>query len=185
MLDVDGSLWIAKFPSRDDGHDVGAWEGVLHRIARRAGIVTAEARVERFGHRHHTFLAKRTPLTAAWSGPPSAPPAGANFARCISAARGAPLFARTLVFRGNGRTVLRIENPRVGGSTPSLGTENAVLPAFGLSAAGAMGAMNAGERPEGDALLMQSGASLRASESRSPSMVCLRRRGRPSAWTCA
>lgn len=64
VLDVDGSLWIAKFPSRDDGHDVGAWEGVLHRIARRAGIVTAEARVERFGHRHHTFLAKRFDRTA-------------------------------------------------------------------------------------------------------------------------
>ncbi|MDO9017357.1 MAG: type II toxin-antitoxin system HipA family toxin [Deltaproteobacteria bacterium] len=59
VVAVDGALWIAKFPSRDDTHDVGAWEGVLHRLARRAGVVTAEARVERFGHRHHTFLAKR------------------------------------------------------------------------------------------------------------------------------
>lgn len=59
VVAVDGGLWIAKFPSRDDTHDVGAWEGVLHRLAHRAGVVTAEARVERFGHRHHTFLARR------------------------------------------------------------------------------------------------------------------------------
>jgi len=29
VRDVDGSLWIAKFPSHNDRHDVGAWEYVL------------------------------------------------------------------------------------------------------------------------------------------------------------
>ncbi len=64
VVDPAGALWIAKFPSRDDTHDVGAWEGVLHRLAARAGVVTADVRVERFGHRHHTFLARRFDRTA-------------------------------------------------------------------------------------------------------------------------
>lgn len=30
ILDVDGDLWIAKFPSRNDDIDIGAWEMVVH-----------------------------------------------------------------------------------------------------------------------------------------------------------
>jgi serine/threonine-protein kinase HipA len=59
VVDPDGALWIAKFPSRDDDHDVGAWEMVAHRIAERAGVDVASARCERFASRHHTFLARR------------------------------------------------------------------------------------------------------------------------------
>ena len=59
VTDVDGSLWLAKFPSDGDTHDVGAWEAVAVTLARDAGIWMAPSRAERFSHRHHTFLTKR------------------------------------------------------------------------------------------------------------------------------
>lgn len=59
VLAPDKSLWLAKFPSRDDDRDVGGWELVAHTLARRAGVTTADARAERFSKRHHTFLARR------------------------------------------------------------------------------------------------------------------------------
>jgi serine/threonine-protein kinase HipA len=59
VTDTDGSLWLAKFPSTADSHDVGAWEAVASTLARDAGVVMASARAERFSHRHHTFLTKR------------------------------------------------------------------------------------------------------------------------------
>lgn len=55
----DGSLWIAKFPSRDDEHDVGGWEMVAHRLAERAGLQVAPSRCQRFASKHHTFLTQR------------------------------------------------------------------------------------------------------------------------------
>jgi serine/threonine-protein kinase HipA len=58
-LDERGQLWIAKFPSVRDEHDVGAWESVVATLAVRAGVDTADTRRQRFGSRHHTFLAKR------------------------------------------------------------------------------------------------------------------------------
>lgn len=64
VLDPGGSLWLAKFPSSRDQHDVGGWESVAHALARRAGIDTAEARRQKFGSRHHTFLARRFDRTA-------------------------------------------------------------------------------------------------------------------------
>ncbi|MFN0249767.1 MAG: type II toxin-antitoxin system HipA family toxin [Kofleriaceae bacterium] len=59
VMDSKGALWIAKFPSRDDVTDIGAWEAVLHFLARRAKITTAEFDVKRFGSKRHTFLSKR------------------------------------------------------------------------------------------------------------------------------
>lgn len=59
VLDERGRLWIAKFPSRKDDEDVGAWEGILHALAGRAGIVTPEAEVRKIGAVHHTFLSRR------------------------------------------------------------------------------------------------------------------------------
>lgn len=58
-LDPEGNLWIAKFPSPRDEMDVGAWEGVAHELALRAGLRVPEARVERFSRAGHTFLARR------------------------------------------------------------------------------------------------------------------------------
>jgi serine/threonine-protein kinase HipA len=59
IIDDDGSLWIAKFPSANDATDVGAWELVTHRLALGAGIEMAECRAVKFSGRHHTFLTKR------------------------------------------------------------------------------------------------------------------------------
>ncbi len=54
-----GRLWIAKFPSANDSEDIGAWESVVHALAERAGVTTTEAKRERFGSKHHTFLSER------------------------------------------------------------------------------------------------------------------------------
>ena len=58
VRDEQGRLCIAKFPSRRDTHDVGAWELVAHRLATQAGINIPSARALHFGG-GTTFLAER------------------------------------------------------------------------------------------------------------------------------
>jgi serine/threonine-protein kinase HipA len=55
----DGALWLAKFTSRNDRRDVGAWEFVLNELARRAGIEVPETRLLRLASTYHTFAARR------------------------------------------------------------------------------------------------------------------------------
>jgi serine/threonine-protein kinase HipA len=43
--DIDKTLWIAKFPSRNDRRDIGAWETVAHALALMAGIKVPAARL--------------------------------------------------------------------------------------------------------------------------------------------
>ena len=57
--ELDGSLWIAKFPAADDMVDVGAWEWVVYALAQSAGIDVPEAKLTRLGKDHHTFCVKR------------------------------------------------------------------------------------------------------------------------------
>ncbi len=60
VRDETGALCLAKFPSRKDTRDIGAWELVANRLAARAGIVVPEARGLRLaGSSYTTFLAKR------------------------------------------------------------------------------------------------------------------------------
>lgn len=59
VTDEHGALWIAKFPSRRDDEDIGAWEAVVHELAVRAGVQVPEARLQRFGSKQHTFLSRR------------------------------------------------------------------------------------------------------------------------------
>jgi serine/threonine-protein kinase HipA len=59
VVDPDGHLWIAKFPSVRDEHDVGAWEMVVHTLARGCGLQVPESLARRFANPHHTFLVKR------------------------------------------------------------------------------------------------------------------------------
>lgn len=59
ITDTKGNLWIAKFPSKNDQNDIGAWEIVTYKMAREAGIQMAESRAEKFNSSHHTFLTKR------------------------------------------------------------------------------------------------------------------------------
>lgn len=56
---VDGSLWIAKFPSRHDDNNTGAWEKVVHDLARMCGLEVPESRLETFSNLGSTFLVKR------------------------------------------------------------------------------------------------------------------------------
>ncbi|TNC81750.1 MAG: toxin HipA [Oleiphilus sp.] len=59
VVDEDDHLWIAKFPSRYDDHDMAAWEYLVYILALDAGIHMAESRIEKFNYHHHTFLTKR------------------------------------------------------------------------------------------------------------------------------
>ena len=59
IKDVDGALWIAKFPSRHDDVNVGAWEKVVHDLARLCGINVPDSRLETFSQLGSTFLVKR------------------------------------------------------------------------------------------------------------------------------
>lgn len=53
------ALWIAKFPAADDDRDVAVWEKLLHDMAADCGIDVPNARIERVGHAHHTFMVQR------------------------------------------------------------------------------------------------------------------------------
>jgi serine/threonine-protein kinase HipA len=59
VVDTNQQLWIAKFPSNYDDKNVGAWEMVLNDLAKQADINVADAFIEKFGSRHHTFITKR------------------------------------------------------------------------------------------------------------------------------
>jgi len=59
FTDVDGSLWIGKFPARDDDRDVGAWEYVLHGLAIKAGVDVPSAKLLHLENDFHTFCVQR------------------------------------------------------------------------------------------------------------------------------
>lgn len=65
VVDPNGHLWIAKFPSVRDDVDVGAWEFVLQTLAKACGLRVPTARAQRFASEHHTFLVKRFDRTEA------------------------------------------------------------------------------------------------------------------------
>lgn len=55
----DGALWIAKFPSKHDEWDSGAWEMVIHELAKLCALNVPEAKLEHFSDNGSTFLVKR------------------------------------------------------------------------------------------------------------------------------
>lgn len=59
FTESDGSLWIAKFPAKDDTYDIGAWEMVAHTLAESAGISVPPARMRQLGNGYRTFCIKR------------------------------------------------------------------------------------------------------------------------------
>lgn len=59
LVDDEGNLWIAKFPSSDDDYDVALWEKLVHDMAKRCGITVPESRIIRIGKGYHTFMVKR------------------------------------------------------------------------------------------------------------------------------
>ena len=58
IIDEDGSLTVAKFPSRKDDYDVAQWEHFCHAIGRKAGLNVAETRTID-GDEYHILLSKR------------------------------------------------------------------------------------------------------------------------------
>ncbi len=59
ILDNDKSLWIAKFPSKTDTTDKGAWEFLAYQLAIKAGIEMAPCCIEKIMGYYHTFFTKR------------------------------------------------------------------------------------------------------------------------------
>lgn len=59
ITDEAGNLWIAKFPSKGDIIDKGAWEYLAYKLALQCGVVMAESRIEKVAGKYHTFLTKR------------------------------------------------------------------------------------------------------------------------------
>ncbi len=59
VADVAGQLWIAKFPSKNDTNNTGAWEKVVHDLARMCGLNVPDSKLETFSKLGSTFLVKR------------------------------------------------------------------------------------------------------------------------------
>ncbi len=59
ILDENNQLWIAKFPSKNDTIDKGAWEYLAYRLAKDAGIEMAECKLENVAGKYRTFFTKR------------------------------------------------------------------------------------------------------------------------------
>ncbi|MEQ8807692.1 MAG: HipA domain-containing protein [Imperialibacter sp.] len=59
VLDADSNLWIAKFPSKNDEGDMGAWEMVTYELAVAAGVHMAACQARKFTSDYHTFITKR------------------------------------------------------------------------------------------------------------------------------
>ena len=59
IRDMGGELWIAKFPSRNDDIDVGAWEYVAHELAVLCDLDVPEAELHKFSSHGSTFMVKR------------------------------------------------------------------------------------------------------------------------------
>jgi serine/threonine-protein kinase HipA len=55
----NGDLWLGKFPARDDDRDIGAWEGVLHALAKKAGVTVPPSNILQLNSPFHTFCSRR------------------------------------------------------------------------------------------------------------------------------
>lgn len=64
VRDLEGCLYIAKFPSRNDDYDVSLWEHLSHLLAKKAGVISAETSIIPTGDKHHVLLSKRFDRTA-------------------------------------------------------------------------------------------------------------------------
>ena len=59
VCDTEGRLYMAKFPSRNDGYDVALWEHHSHLLAKEAGLSVADTSVIPSGGMYHALLSKR------------------------------------------------------------------------------------------------------------------------------
>lgn len=59
IVDENGQLWIAKFPSKYDHSDKAAWEFLAYILATQCGIEMAECRLQKISGKYNTFFTKR------------------------------------------------------------------------------------------------------------------------------
>ncbi|MGL5706305.1 MAG: type II toxin-antitoxin system HipA family toxin, partial [Tannerellaceae bacterium] len=59
VIDTDKTLYIAKFPSRNDDYNAGLWEHFCHVLAKQAGIKSASTKVIATSDKYHTLLSQR------------------------------------------------------------------------------------------------------------------------------
>lgn len=59
VIHNDGRLWIAKFPSRSDKTNTGAWEALTMELARTCHINVAPFEVKYMNNQHAIFLTQR------------------------------------------------------------------------------------------------------------------------------
>ncbi len=59
VVDTENNLWIAKFPSKKDEYNIGAWEKVASDLAKLCGLNVPESELRDFSKYGSTFLVKR------------------------------------------------------------------------------------------------------------------------------
>ena len=59
VIDMDGHLCIAKFPSKSDTVDKAAWEYLAYKLGCKAGIGMPVCTIEKVKGPYHTFLSRR------------------------------------------------------------------------------------------------------------------------------
>lgn len=64
VTDEEGTLCVAKFPSRKDDYDVALWEHLCHQLAKSAGICAADTRIVNCDEKYHVLLSRRFDRTA-------------------------------------------------------------------------------------------------------------------------
>lgn len=59
VSDLNGQIWMAKFPSNNDTIDKAAWEYLAYKLAIKSKINMSECRIEKVSGKYHTFFTKR------------------------------------------------------------------------------------------------------------------------------
>lgn len=59
IMDKNGQLWIAKFPSKNDNIDKAKWEFLAYKLAIAADIRMSESRIEKVADNYYTLFTKR------------------------------------------------------------------------------------------------------------------------------
>lgn len=64
VMNDEGQLCVAKFPSRNDDYDVGLWEHASHLLAKKSGVTAADTSVIETGGKYHALLSRRFDRTS-------------------------------------------------------------------------------------------------------------------------
>ena len=64
VMNDEGQLCVAKFPSRNDDYDVALWEHASHLLAKKSGVTAADTSVIETGGKYHALLSKRFDRTS-------------------------------------------------------------------------------------------------------------------------